>query len=381
MAVLDQRIDRHMLEAVLRTAEPVASVYLGAAPDVANEYQFSWDTRWRPLATTLREQGADEATVAALEAAVAAPATNRAARGSGQVAAFAQDGRVLALVVLPDLPGPDAARYSAPADVLPLLMWKQERPPYVLVVIDRTGADLESSIGAGSVTVRSAVEGPDDEIERNAPGGWEGLTQGRYQRRAEDSWAHNAATVAEAVASALQRTEAHALVVAGDVRATQLLLGRLPTWVHQSVVVKRVNGSRAADGSQRSRPEVVAGAVREAVEEHTAALWQRFLEERSLHGLAVAGAHATLGALAEGRVATLLVSAEPEDDMEAWMGPAPTEVQPTDQPDPPWAGARRGPLACVAVRAAVLTGAQVRVLPTGSGFRPERGIGAICRHR
>ena len=381
MAVLDQQIDRHMLEAVLRTGEPVAAVYLGAAPDVANEYQLQWDTRWRPLATRLREQGADEGTVAALEAGVAAPVTTRAARGSGHVAAFAQDGQVLALVSLPDLPGPDLALYAAPAHVLPLLMWKQERPPYVLVVIDRTGADLESSIGMASMPVRSTVEGPDDEIERNAPGGWEGLTQGRYQRRAEDSWAHNAGAAAEAVASALQRTEAHVLVVAGDVRAVQLLMERLPTWVHKDVTVKRVSGSRAADGSQRTRPEVVASVVREACKEQTAVLWQRFLEERTPKGLAVEGVHATLAALALGRVATLLVSADADASGEqAWMGPAPTEVQPTDQPEPPWAGARRGALVDVAVRAAILTGAQVRVIPAGSGFGPEQGVGGICRH-
>jgi hypothetical protein len=260
-------------------------------------------------------------------------------------------------------------------------MWKQERPPYVLVVIDRTGADLESSIGMASMPVRSTVEGPDDEIERNAPGGWEGLTQGRYQRRAEDSWAHNAAAAADAVASALQRTEAQVLVVAGDVRAVQLLMERLPTWVHKDVTVKRVSGSRAADGSQRTRPDVVASMVREACEERTAALWQRFLEERTPHGLAVEGIHATLAALALGRVATLLVSADADASGErAWMGHAPTEVQPTDQPGPSWEGARRGALADVAVRAAILTGAQVRVIPAGSGFGPEAGVGAICRH-
>lgn len=382
MAVLDQRIDRSMLEAVLRTGEPVAAVYLGAAPDVANEYQLAWTTRWRPLATALREQGADEPTVSALEAAVEVPATTRAVRGSGQMAAFAQDGQVLALVSLPDLSGPDLAHFGAPAHVLPLLTWKQERPPYVLAVVDRTGADLESSIGAGSAPVRSTVEGPDDEIERNAPGGWQGLTQGRYQRRAEDSWAHNAGSAADAVVAALQRTEAVVLVVAGDVRAVQLLMDRLPDWVHKNIVVKRMNGSRAADGSQHARREAVAAAVREACEERLAELWRTFSEERSPRGLAVAGAHPTLEALAEGRVATLLVSAVPEEpDAEAWMGLGPTEVQNSDQLDPIWPGARRGPLLDVAVRAAVLTGAQVRVLPQGSGFLPEQGLGALCRHR
>lgn len=381
VAVLQQRINHNTLEIVLRPMEPVAAVYLGGAPDVANEYQLAWQTRWRPLAATLRSQGADEQTVTALEAAVMAPATSRAARGSGQVAAFAREGEALAVVTLPDLSGPDVARCGAPAHMLPLLTWAQERPAYVLVVIDRTGADLAASIGAGSEPVYSEVEGPDDEIERNAPGGWEGLTQGRYQRRAEDSWAHNAAAVAEAVGSALHRVEGNILVVSGDVRAQQLLLERLPEWVKQSVRIKHIKGSRAADGSQKVRAEMVAAAVREATEEELREVWDRFLEERAPRGLGVEGARETLSALAGGRVGTLLVSEQRAEGLDAWFGTVPTEVWPADQGDPVPLEALRGPLVDVAVRSALLTGAQVRMIPPDADFGPTQGVGGICRYR
>jgi hypothetical protein len=380
VAVLQQRISQSTLEVVLRPTEPVASVYLGAAPDVANEYQLAWETRWRPLAAGLLEQGADEGTVRALEAAVVAPASARAARGTGHVVAFARDAEVLAVVPLPDLDGADVARHGSPAHMLPLLGWAQEKPAYVLVVIDRTGADIEASIGAGSTPVYSEVEGPDDEIERNAPGGWEGLTQGRYQRRAEDSWAHNAAVVAEAVAAALQRTEAKILVASGDVRAMQLLLDKLPEWVGQGVRIKRINGSRAADGSQKARADAVAHAVREAAQEELAVLWEKFQEERSPHGLAVEGADETLTALAVGRVGTLLVGPGSED-LEAWFGTGPTDVAPVGAPGRDPIEMLRGPLADVAVRAALLTGAQVRVIPPDADYGPFEGVGGICRYR
>ena len=382
MAVLEQRINRSTMDVVLRPTEPVAAVYLGAAPDVANEYQLAWETRWAPLETTLTEQGADEATVEALSAGLAGVASARAARGSGQVAGFARNGEVLAVVTLPDLRGPDVAQHGAPAYMLPLLSWSQERPAYVHVVIDRTGADIEASIGAAQEPVRYEVEGPDDEIERNAPGGWEGLTQGRYQRRAEDSWAHNAAAVAGAVAEALHRAEARILVVSGDGRAQQLLLDRLPEWVRRGVRVKRISGSRASDGSQKVRAEVVNRTVREAAEEELSAIWQTFLEERSPHGLAVEGARETLAALAGGRVGTLLVSADTgREDLHGWFGLAPTDVWPVGLGDPVPPEARKGRLVDVAVRAALLTSAQVRVIPPDAGYWPMEGVGGICRYR
>ena len=392
MAVLEQRMTHSTLEVVLRPTEPVAAVYLGAAPDVANEYQLAWETRWRPLAEALRKQGADVETVRALEAAVAAPAAARAARGSGQVAGFARDGKALAVVTLPGLQMPDLARYGAPSHLLPLLTWAQERPAYVLVVVDRTGADIAASIGAGSEPVHSEVEGPDDEIAHNAPGGFKAAPHrspavGRghgdpYHRRAEDSWAHNAAAVAEATAAALQRVEGKVLVVSGEVRAQQLLLERLPEWVKQTVRIKRISGSRGNDGSQKARAELVSGAVREASEDELGALWQTFLEERSPHGLSVEGAHETLAALSGGRVATLLVAADPAtQDTAAWFGPAATEVMSVGEGGPVLPDARKGGLVDVAVRSALLTGAQVRVIPPDAGYWPMEGVGGICRYR
>ncbi len=380
MAVLEQRVNHSTLEVVLRPTEPVAVVYLGGVPDVTNEYRLSWDTRWRPLAASLREQGADESTVRALESAVAAPAAARAARGSGQVAGFARDGEALAVVSLPGLAGTDVARYGGPAHMLPVLQWSQERPPYVEVAIDRTGADLATSIGAASEPMYSEVEGPDDEIERNAPGGFK--AQPRYHRRAEDSWAHNAAAVAEAAAAALVRVEGRILVVSGDARAQQLLLEKLPEWVRNNVRIKRINGGRGRDGSQRTRPEHVARAVREAVDEEMAKLWQTFLEERSPHGLSVEGAHETIAALQGGRVGTLIVASDPVgEDERAWFGPAPTDVLPLGHRQPVQPDARKGRLVDVAVRSSLLTGARVRVIPPDAGYWPMEGVGGICRYR
>lgn len=174
---------------------------------------------------------------------------------------------------------------------------------------------------------------------------------------------------------------ARLLVVSGDVRAVQYLRETLPEPLTRRLEIALVKGSRSADGSQQTRAqlgaaEAAAFAVREREE-----LLRRFGEERAPGGLAVEGEDATLAALREGRVATLIVVRPVVDDPRlAWFGHAPTEVEPMSRPTPPWEDPRRGPLLDVAVSSALLSGAEVRVVPAGESG-PAEGLGGICRFR
>lgn len=340
--------DGPALTAVLRPQGGVASVYVGrVGPQLADE----WSARWHALVVRLRRDGAPEPIVDALRERIAqAP---ESAGGPVELALFAADGAdggLSPVLLMPGSEQPDSAGYGGPAHVVPILNWLQQRPPYVLVVTDRAGADLVVSGGAGRLARTRSVRGPDDEIERNAPGGWSQL---RYQHRAEDSWRHNAAAVAHATAAALERTGARLLIVSGDVRAVQLLGERFPAWVHDTVTVRHITGGRSLDGSQHDRPAAVAAAIAAAVADETARMLADFAEHRGPSGLAVQGRPATADALERGRVATLLVT--------------PDAVR-TRELD-------------AAVRLALLTGANVRVLPAGTAGAPAEGIGALCRYR
>jgi len=338
----------------VRPAEPVASLYLGTPPDVNGH-------RLHELLRDLARHGADQATVAALAAGV----------DHAETAAFAAGGELLLRQPIPGA-GVDLAAFAAPARVVPLLAWRQARPGYVAVVIDRTGADV-TAVPHGTATGTTAVvEGPDDEIERNAPGGW---SQPRYQRRAVDSWQHNAGRVAEAVAEEIRRVRADLLVVAGDVRAVQLLCRQLPTWVRHEVTVRHVGGGRAEDGSRADRLAATARVVAEHAATRTGALLARFTEACSPDGHGVAGVRATLRALAEARVGTLLIAPRPLDPRVAWFGPEATDVAVRRRP-----GLRSGALLDVAVRAALLTDAEVVVLDPATAGTPVDGIGALCRY-
>jgi hypothetical protein len=372
--------DTKALDEVLRAEGPVASVYFRREPRPRRE---GAELRWHALAEGLAARGAGPGTLRVLTERVHA-----ALPGSGMLAAFAAGDRLLFATELaepPDLPElrelpgtafDDVATYGAAPHLLPLLEWWQEHPAHVLAVVDRTGADIDIFPQGSAEAVHQTVAGPDDEIVRNAAGGRAGWSQMRYQHRAEDSWEHNATRVAETLSDDLARYSADLLLLAGDVRALQYLSRHLPPWVRKGVAIREVPGSGARRDAVPAR-----SAEREthrAVDDDNRAVLRRLAEERYRAGLAVEGPHATLGALSRGQVNTLVVTHDPADRRTAWFGPAPTEVSDRRR-ELPQTPATRAPLTDVAVRAAVLTGADVRILPPGTPDAPARGIGALCR--
>jgi hypothetical protein len=232
--------------------------------------------------------------------------------------------------------------------------------------------------GGGAAESTWTVIGPDDEIERNAPGGW---SQPRYQRRAKDSWQHNAAAVAQAVTRALRDLRAGLLLVAGDVRAVQLLRDHLPPAFRRQIILRHVPGGRGHDGSEAVRRAAIAEAVGGYVADRARAALERFTERGK--GGTVEGEAATLSALAAGRIDTLLVNElvnnDRDDERKAWYGPdtlcaaSPDGIDGIDGDETGQPVAGR--LVDVAVRAALLTDAEVRVV--GAPLRD--GIGGVCR--
>jgi hypothetical protein len=367
MNTVQSAVDLTTARELVHPLTPVASVYLGlAAADPVADAEEDLLLRWRAIESRLAAQGADQPTIDAIGTVVA-----RAVPDQGELAVFAAGGRTLLAQPIPGAAPFDRARFGTPADVVPLLAWLQRHPPYVLVVTDRTGADVTVAPGGGAPATTWTVVGPDDEIERNSPGGW---SQPRYQRRAEDSWQHNAAAVAESVTRALRDVRAGLLMVAGDVRAVQLLRDHLPSAVRRQLVLRRLPGGRGDDGSHAARPAAIAAAVGEYVANRAWMALDRFTE-RGPRG-AVHGAAGTLAALTAGRVDTLFVSTHVDRERTAWFGP--NLLGAASQADVPVDGAGpvlAGRLVDVAVRAALLTDAEVWIVDKPL---PE-GFGATCR--
>ncbi len=353
---------------LVRQAVPAASVYLGERHDDTVDAAVEWDNRTRAAIRELERQGADGPTLDALRRGL----QDEGPQPVGGLAMIATAGRELLRRRLDPAAIVDEARFGAPLALAPLLQWKDMHPAYVLVLTDRTGADV-TSVGAGSSdTQTTTVVGPDDEIERNAPGGW---SQPRYQRRAEDSWRHNAAAVAAAATEAQQRVGARPILVAGDVRAVQLFGQHFPQ-NGTTAQIRHLPGGRSPDGSEASRAQAIAAALAAFVGEEV-----RYLVDLINNGLGpgadnVAGVVGTLDALATGRVRTLLIGVDPQDARLAWYGertlcaatPAPGE------------GGLPGRLVDIAIRAALMTGAEVRAAPAEQLAGLTDRIGALCRY-
>lgn len=348
---------------------PVVSVYLGMAdPAAADDLAL----RSRAVRHELQRSAAGGPVLDAVDEIL----RTAVPQGVGATAAFVgRDGARRTF----DLRGADLADHAFRGwlpRLMPLLMWQQYRPPHVVVLLDRSGAEISVRNSAACGPAPRIVPGPDDEIERNAPGGW---SQSRYQNRAEDSWQHNAAHSAEAAADALATADAELLIVAGDVRAEQYFRDKLPEPVRQQARIVSVSGGRSPDGSREHRREQIACAIREQVDGKIREAVTEVLDQSGPGGLGVQGVAATIHALARGRVHRLLVSQI--DGATAWFGSGPTDISEHRSGISTYGGraARHASAADVLIRAAALTDAQILVVPSEMAGELHQGVGALCR--
>jgi len=297
---------------------------------------------------------------------------------------------------LPDPPPRDTLlRHGALPDVLPLLAAAQAAVPHVAVLTDRTGADMAARGVADDEARAERVEGRvTPHLHKAQAGGW---SQPRFHHRAEAIWESNASEVADALTRLVDRVRPRFVAAAGDVRALQLLREQAPKRARELLTV--VGGEYGSLEAVFAEADKLAGAT---VAADNRALVDRLAEElgqaadhrvelaggaradEDVPGAgrgtrAVEGAAATLAALARGQVATLLLTGLFLDDQRtAWFGPAPTDVA-ADRDALVGLGVPgpvEGRLVDVAVRAALGTGAEVRVLDPADETRPAETRGA-----
>jgi hypothetical protein len=362
-------VDHAELARVFQASGPFLSLYLDTEGDVERAAERV-AVRWKTVRGQLAEQAVGEPVLEEVDALVDGAHT----AGATLAVVAAVDGVVYARS-LPEPPPRDALFRVGPLPwVLPLAAWAQRLLPHVAVLTDRTGADLAARLADGAETEH--VEGEvTPHLHRSAPGGW---SQPRYQHRAEVKWEANAAEVAEALTRLVDRVRPRLVAAAGDVRALQLLQEHLPKRVGELLEV--------VGGEFRSLDEVFARAadlVAATAERDTAAVLGRFAEERGQRDRAAEGAAATLEALARAQVDTLLLVDDPADERTAWFAEAPTQVAADPEALAAMGAAlpAQARLADVAVRAALQTGAALRVLEPGRADAPAEGLGAILRFR
>lgn len=354
------------LRSVVEGVGPFATVHLLLQPEEVDAAE-RLDVRIRNATGTLAGAGAPEDVVAAVDAALRTEPNP----DGGTLAVVATTAGVRHRAVLAPEARVDLAEWAPLPRLTALVEARQAAVPHVVVLIDRTGADVIGVVGDDEQEARQ-VRGDSAPITKVHAGGW---SDRRYDQRAESSWEENAGQVGTAVEQMAARVGAAFVAVAGDVRATALLRDALPAEL--AARVQEVDGTRHPDGSEDETAEALDRLVATASATVTAATLRDLRAEEARQGAAAAGPDDVLAALAETRVDVLLVHDDPDDDRTAWFGPEAPHVG-ADRATVAAMGVedpQEGRLVDVAVRSALLSGAAVRVVPR----TVDGGLGALLR--
>ena len=313
-------MDVSFLERVYAAPGPYATVCADVTHTSENA-AAELELRARAVCERLAEQGAPETVVEAVRTRLLeGNAGGAAGTLKGRAVVVASDGAVVLDEALVAAPAQETAEWSPQPVLLPALPRLAGRIPHVVAVVDRVGADISVAGLPGAVDEERTVEGDTFHMRKVKVGGWAHNT---YMHTAENQWIENADKVAEELASIARRLRPRFILVAGDVRARQILTDRADAeW--SDLVVSMDAGGRAA-GADRSP---VDQREAELVAEHEAREIAEVVEQveaAAAHGLSVRGREAVVEALRKGQVETLVL-ADAQDDEKLLVGGSPLEL-------------------------------------------------------
>ncbi|TQJ91030.1 Vms1/Ankzf1 family peptidyl-tRNA hydrolase [Streptomyces sp. SLBN-31] len=326
------------------------------------------------LARDLDRQGADQETCRAVRTAL--DELQHSSEPHGR-ALFARAGEVVLDPPLARPPMRDSAHWAPLPHTAPLLELAGEDPVCLVAYVDRKGADLElrSAMGredAGSVTGRQWP------VHRTSTVDW---SERHFQLKVENTWEHNAAEIARALAACQEETRADLLILVGDDRERRSVHERLPQQL-QALAVEAPHGT-----GSRLLDEDVENTRDEHVRRRAERELERFLSAREPdgegHAGAVEGVPALVEAAREHRIDELLIRPDgPDAHREVWIGEDPDQlaVRRTDLKilgeQHSWAARADDAL----IRSAVATGAPALSVSAATDREvPVGGLGALLR--
>ncbi|HZA76590.1 MAG TPA: Vms1/Ankzf1 family peptidyl-tRNA hydrolase [Acidimicrobiales bacterium] len=331
------------------------------------------DRRARVAWASIREQ-AERLGVPALPLDALDDVVSDVGRTDDQLVAVADDAGPL-FVGAAD--APTGIRWQPTPWFAPVVATLQDDIDHAVVTVDRTGADIAIH-RAGRDTQRTVTTDAHP-IHKAGGGGW---AHRRMHARVEDSWRVNASEIAATVIE-LVRGDGGAgvdlLLLGGDEREVGLVRQRLPHDVADTVTI--IPATRAAGGDDEREVHEVDRALADAAARRTVAALE-LVRQRSDDGGAVEGTDAVLAALRASQVAFLLFGDEDGGDARdrgarrevPYVPGRPDLVGAPDLADEVGDAADldgAAPVPCpvvdAAVAAAVLTGAEVRLVPRHVG--------------
>lgn len=357
---------------IYRHPGPFASVYT----DVSRNHQNAAkeiELRWKELAASLAEQGADDADILAIEAVVTAPTGQPGPAGR---AVIATGGQVRLDAPLPDRPRREVARWAPLPHLMPLMAQTPDTVPHVVVELGKTTATVRSVEESGS-SQETTEHGQEDDTHKVRGGASAHLSM---QRRTEELWKENLREFATTIEKAVARLHAELLVITGDVQARAMLLDELGGRSRE--IVAELPGANPDD---MTTDEGVDDQVRALVAECATRRTREVLDGfATVHGrdsgLAVTGLEQVVAALQQAQVESLIIRDDPSSTLQLWIGPEARQLGQTEEDlrriDAEPLGRERADAALV--RAAAGTGARLVVLPHPNAEDDPRRAGSAA---
>jgi Bacterial archaeo-eukaryotic release factor family 2 len=364
-----------------------ATVYLDTDRRAADR-AHAIELRWRDARDELARHGAHVETLQAIGILLGDPGLAAPGR-----AVFARDGAVIGTIGLRAGPAVPVAEFAPLPHLRAALADAPPAVAHLRVSVNRAGGEIvtcygpdlqtdsargeqTASLGRPEVSRTGEISAGSSPVHKTPTGGW---SQARYQPSAEHTWEENAKELAGRIAQEVARSTAEFIVVAGDVRARNLLTDRLAASLRDLVVVQ--DSEVPADDAGLAAV-ADATATRLAAQECERSLGQ--WRELTGRNQAAEGIQATIAALRDGQAAAVFLCDDAALGSIAWLG-----VEGTDLATSQAELAERGVLAPAAeradeaiIRAAASTDADLFIVPgeLTAEYAPKDGVCATLRY-
>lgn len=316
------------LSEILRQSGPWTQVYIDDSVDTADPPQVV-RTRRESVIDRLRRSGAPDADVAAVREVLSDPEPV-----PSPMCRFVlvRQGVVELHEALSGVPlEPEIVGHFVIPDVVPLLKHQPEAMSYVVVETDRVGGEVRLyQVGQQIADAADHYEGRTDSLHKPQAGGWR---HDRFQHHVEEIWRQTQSQLAKKIDEVVRHYRPRLLVIAGDIRARQLLENEL-SFESQAILAVQAVNTRAEGSDESALNDFVAEHVERILTEVKASA----VEQLELHrGRGDNTVEVTKGAivqaLAAAQVDTLILDTNKLRDREVlaldaepWIAVAPEDA-------------------------------------------------------
>ncbi|PWC07806.1 Vms1/Ankzf1 family peptidyl-tRNA hydrolase [Mycetocola zhujimingii] len=329
------------------------------------------EARRRQVLDRLARAGAPDADLATVERILAVPTGTAGPHSRFLVVHNGEP--LLDEVLSGPLVWPETVAYLEIPDLVPLVKYRQNDVVYLVVEAGRGNGEINAYRASHVAALRHEnIEGRTDSLNKVQAGGW---SHSNYQQHSEEIWKQNQSQLAAAVNELVRQLRPGFVLLAGDVRAVQLLSEELSAAARDISTVVPAN-LLAAGSSRESLQARISRKLEEIRQRAQSLLLDKLSAGDSENG--ALGFGAVVHSLQQSQADTVLIDSEGTDGRTLlaladapWVATVPEEAL----------GARViGPVPAVLaiVRAATLT--ESRVVFVDHGILPKSAeVAAVLR--